>query len=385
MLDVRTPISHPDDSARTNAIFSFQETHFATRSLVFQHGQVYFRCQAVGVGWHEDMFEGEADIKGIGTLRITDDWDDVGKYENIFRFYSGRQLTYDEDIYNAFAGVAPQLSFRLKSDLCHGIPAAYFDYFLLWNLYKENQVRRPNAPSWSWAGWTGGVASAIYDWYGHGVNLPRVRKAIKQRTWIIWYHRSSHESTECFLVWQNKKDTSASSQKRNFYGAKAPLRFEGLDCSQTEPTKRTISDKNTPTYSFDILSSHPGSGYLQFWTVSLTLRIDEPERPGKRKGLVDPQRRLGVFGRKGRELGVISVQNSWFEKITLPLEREFILICEGRDGYGDDDDEKMWRYKAMLIEWHGEYAERVAIVSIKKRHLKEALGNGLTWKEIILG
>jgi len=38
----------------------------------------------------------------------------------------------------------------------------------------------------------------------------------------------------------------------------------------------------------------------------------------------------------------------------------------------------------MLIEWHGEWAERVSAGSIEKHDLYEALGEGQVWKEIIL-
>jgi hypothetical protein len=93
------------------------------------------------------------------------------------------------------------------------------------------------------------------------------------------------------------------------------------------------------------------------------------------------------------------------ESNPLPQEREFILLCEGRDKRAEGgriDDEEGWRYMALLIEWRGEngvrtamglidgvskpmYAERVAIGSIGKEDLKEALRDGPVWKEIILG
>ena len=39
----------------------------------------------------------------------------------------------------------------------------------------------------------------------------------------------------------------------------------------------------------------------------------------------------------------------------------------------------------MLIEWHGDWAERVAMGWIKKNQLDWALKEGPVWKEIILG
>jgi hypothetical protein len=302
----------------------------------------------------------------------------------LIQTYSERVLTFNSDVYNAFAGAASQLSFWLKTDLCHGIPTAFFDWFLLWGPLAD-QVRRPNGPSWSWAGWVGGSFPRIWDWYNRSIH--RVQSAIRKRTWIIWYHRFGHESTDCFLVHKHDKPSSSSTKKRNFYGAKSQRRFGNLDCLHTEPTKRTLK-ASTPMYETDILSKQAGSGFLQFWTVALTLRLDEPTSNANDVGLMHTRRRLGIFGRSGRELGTISVQKAWVEKNAVPVEREFILLCEGRDERAENgriDDEEGWRYMVMLIDWHGEYAERVAIGSIGKGDLKEALGGGAVWKEIILG
>jgi hypothetical protein len=235
-----------------------------------------------------------------------------------------------------------------------------------------------------------------------------MKKASRKRTWIIWYQRDGHESTNCKLLVRHVKvgDKGASGLKanRNFYGSRVRQRFD-MDCSQIEPTKMVLKDLNPLTYVEDILSNHKGSGFLQFWTVSLTLQLAEPTSSEKHVGPVHKRHRLGIFGRSGLELGAVSVQLDWLESNPLPQEREFILLCEGRDKRAEGgriDDEEGWRYMALLIEWRGEngvrtamgsidgvskpmYAERVAIGSIGKEDLKEALRDGPVWKEIILG
>jgi hypothetical protein len=331
----------------------------------------------------------------------------VGEFEGLIQTYSERVLSYNDDIYNAFAGVSRQLMFRLDTDLCHGIPTVYFDWFLLWGPLSD-QARRDTAPSWSWAGWVDGSFPRMWDWYNRSIQ--RIKKAIRKRTWIIWYQRDGHESTDCKLLVRHAKleDKDGGSDlkaNRNFYGSRVRRRFD-LDCSQREPTKVMLKDLSPPMYTEDILSNHKGSGFLQFWTVSLTLQLAEPTSSEEHIGPVHRRHRLGIFGRSGRELGAVSVQLPWFESNPLlPQEREFILLCEGRDKRAESgriDDEEGWRYMALLIEWRGEngaktatgsidcvgkpmYAERVAIGSIGKEDLKEALGDGPVWKEIILG
>ncbi|PPQ88582.1 hypothetical protein CVT25_009963 [Psilocybe cyanescens] len=116
-------------------------------------------------------------------------------------------------------------------------------------------------------------------------------------------------------------------------------------------------------------------------------KLDQASTPSLKPKLKSGYTRLGIFGNGDRELGNIFVHPDWC-KNNVPKAHEFILICEGRDERaqsGRIDDEPGWRYMVMLVEWHGEWAERVAVGWIKKRYLTNALGDGPMWKEIILG
>ena len=126
----------------------------------------------------------------------------------------------------------------------------------------------------------------------------------------------------------------------------------------------------------------------------MTVRLDEPTNTKESIGLAHARHRLGIFGCSSSELGTVSVQGYWYQKNTFPDEREIILLCEGRDTRakkGMADAEEGWRYRVMLIEWvldpngNKAYAERVGIGSIGKEDLDESLGDGVVWKEIILG
>jgi hypothetical protein len=259
--------------------------------------------------WEEHLFEAPDEIKGQrGGRGGAFEGDDIGEFEGLIQTYSERVLSYDADIYQAFAGVSRQLVFRLNTDLCHGIPTVYFDWFLLWGPLS-NQVRRTIAPSWSWAGWIGTSWPRMWDWYNRSIQ--RIKKAIRKRTWIIWYQRDRHDSTDCKLLVRhaNDKDKEGSGLEanRNFYGSRVRRRFD-MDCSQIEPTKIVLKDLSPPTYVEDILSQHQGSGFLQFWTVSVTMRLAEPTNSEEDVGPPHRRRRLGIFGRSGHQLGTILVQ-----------------------------------------------------------------------------
>ncbi|KAI1132878.1 HET-domain-containing protein [Nemania abortiva] len=368
--------------------WTYQETCFARRQLIFVGGQAVFLCRFAG-NWSEDrVIEDQelvlAEMLDGGSSGAWDHADDIRCYEGPVQNYSSRTLTFRSDVYAAFAGVAQRMRDLLGTDLCHGLPPRYFDWCLLWDPMNAQTRCREGTASWSWAGWSGGVFPRIWDWYSPKTGA--IQKALKVRTWIIWYHRVAHDSTECQLVWDwtGGNGTKGSRKGRNFYGGKARSRFE-MDCSRTRPTERTLA--GAPTYYPDILCDAPGSGFLQFWTVSVRFRLDKPvsSDDGAARNWFGGHTTLGIFGSSGRELGTISVGDAWLVKSSLPLTQEFILLCEARDERAEDynyDDEPGWKYRVMLLEWHGEYAERVAVGSINKGD--EADGSPV-WKEIILG
>ncbi|KDR74962.1 hypothetical protein GALMADRAFT_570303 [Galerina marginata CBS 339.88] len=364
------------DSVYYTRGWTFQERQFAKRSLLFIGGQVVYMCTQTDQ-WREDVFyETQSANSGVATRNR--DQDDIGQFEGLIQSYSGLALSYDTDIYHAFAGIIRYFKMELQVNLCHGIPDAYFDWFLLWTSLGP-QIRREGTPSWSWSGWTGESWPNIWNWYSRSIT--KVREALKERTWIIWYHRKAHDSTECVQVWQHPPSSSSPS---NFYGGQIRNRFP-FDCSQTLPSPRTLA--NAPKYIDDTYNPTPGSGFLQFWTVSVLFNVAEPTSKNDQLGPNNTLSRLGIFGRDGRELGIVFVNPDWREKL-VHESYEFILLCEGRDVRaegGNMDEEEGWKYKVMLIEWHGDWAERISVGSIGKQDLDQALEPGPVWKEIILG
>jgi hypothetical protein len=145
-------------------------------------------------------------------------------------------------------------------------------------------------------------------------------------------------------------------------------------------------------YYFDVISTRPYSGYLQFWTVSAVLVVAETKTPWPEEGLPPAGKQLGIIGKSGDELGLIVVPTAWLKENAAPCKREFLLICEARDvraagGKDMDADNHEWRYRVMLVEpkARGEYYERVAIGSIGRGDEMDSFGDGPCWKEFILG
>lgn len=150
------------DSLSADLAKRYQEEHFACRTLVFASGTARLRCRSE-VSFAESRFEDKSIVDKVPAPSYAGTNNDIGEIEGCIQGYSERHLTWETDIYRAFAGVGRQIQVQLQCDLCHGIPTGFFDWFLLWQplSYEPVLVRRPVAPSWSWAGWRGAVVSFI--------------------------------------------------------------------------------------------------------------------------------------------------------------------------------------------------------------------------------
>ena len=56
----------------------------------------------------------------------------IGELEALISEYSGLSLKFHSDIYHAFAGITRFFKIEMQTNLYHGIPDRFFDWFLLW-------------------------------------------------------------------------------------------------------------------------------------------------------------------------------------------------------------------------------------------------------------
>lgn len=237
-------------------------------------GTARLHCRS-GLSFNESEFEDTSVVTKAPESSYAGTDNDIGKIEGLIQGYSGREFTVETDVFRAFAGVGRQIRQQLKCDVCHGLPTAFFDWFLLWQPAVDAEdgppLRRCRvAPSWSWAGWRGGVFSLIWDWYTRDMQV--VCRGIRKRTWILWHQRIDHASTETVPVGLE----AGGNKSRNFYGGRhrKDQRFPGIDCQVTDPTPRTLTHAySLPEYTQDLISQSPGSGFLQFWTISAVFEL----------------------------------------------------------------------------------------------------------------
>lgn len=344
--------------------------------------------------------------------------------------FSRRKISFDWDILNAFAGISNVLAARLDALMRYGIPDSLFDWALLWEPSYMLR-RRPGFPSWSWAGWVGGVDMSIgsFSKLSHepltNMSSNELQNWLTIHTWIVWYQRNI-DGSEPTLVWTpaqtgGDEDNSVPSLPQgyqpspgnDYYGRpfRALSRFSFS--SQTAlPTLPTSVHLQVSTPEDSLCTDR----LLQFWTVSAKFRISDknikPRLPVKIDGL------FNIIDRNGLQSGRIWLDDeAWSHTVDETHEYEFIALSDGKsdeltdehyeeaisrpewlgldqyryidrgpEGSNTDEDSSIWNlYNVMLIQWQDGIAERFGVGQVYRKALQHAFPPGPLWKEILLG
>jgi hypothetical protein len=150
--------------------WTLQERMLSRRCLYFTEKAVYAYCSK------ETRYLN--DRGGIVTVtNLKKGWDGeehsanghpITNYDELVQMYTRRDLSYPEDILDAFSGIAIQQTTIYKpgaprGNFVHGIPEDFFHIALFWEPQDVLQRRRGSSvkgqyfPSWSWIGWIGPV------------------------------------------------------------------------------------------------------------------------------------------------------------------------------------------------------------------------------------
>jgi Heterokaryon incompatibility protein (HET) len=191
--------------------WTYQEHMLSRRSLIFTNSEILFHCgtetyrEYSSSIWREVSFLNWGDSDSIGdqssiattylrhmvgmpeegTLYKRESF--LSDYERCVMEYSRRELSYDSDALNAFAGMIGLWSRYMRTEMVYGHPQSIFLESLFWSPIRKwgaevalrrrltseslpssqmvteppflsiETSARPLFPSWSWAAWEGGV------------------------------------------------------------------------------------------------------------------------------------------------------------------------------------------------------------------------------------
>lgn len=427
----------------TNAKERYQERSLSSRCLIITEQRVFFQCQSRV--WREDLVEenpgGPATLSDLYEQIFSEPFHD-SKMQNMldgdiretfsqgfhredaFIQYAfsvsditGRRLTYHADALNAFSGIGKVMARKMKASLVEGLPDSRIDWAILWRPHRSTQ-RRSMFPSWSWAGWTSRA-----DYHGVIANEAGAEgdRVLSMRRWILWRKLLPGKKIfDCLGPVATRENPWSRSQGTNPFDQdeRRPLRWH------FRPEALPSQTPTTPTEAF------PQAPYtlLHFWTLSafFELRILASEKGGlaDRHGVhcgriylhhprddcedgdlyeiialsQSAENRSSPDGETSIDEPIITdrvrpiARDPSFSSVPpdAPEEGKYWGVSNSDEGhYGqymtDRRQHLLLKYNVMVIEWHGEVAERIGIGEIDATAMNRSCAPGCSWKEIILG
>lgn len=353
------------------SLVRFQEQNLSRRSLIFVNEQVYFRCHEQQTS--EDTIGDTGGSSGFTRSLYRDNRsvavqtysnNPLEDYRDALMHYSERVFSVQADVLLGLEGICRRAGQKMKCSFLQGIPTAAFDDFLVFSHRGSILRRRRQFPSYSWAGWIGGIKLKLYDefddWY-------------HPSTWIKWYTRSSTGVIK--LVCVALPSTSLLEDKSVVYGHRNRSLFGGrfnINSSRTSPTVELSQSINIPPYPI-----------LQFWTLSIRFEISKFDVFAASASIIDCNAIVcGTVDMDGFE------EDDFFQE---SMAYEFILVSElitwthDCEFAGGDVHDALQPYNVLLLEWKNGIAERRGIGVVCRAGVERALSPGPCWKEILLG
>ncbi|KAL7913769.1 phosphotransferase enzyme family domain-containing protein [Trichoderma velutinum] len=150
--------------------WTFQESYLSRRLLVFT-SIVSFHCQEhTSCEW--DLRPHGIDSQWVDRTSFicnVPNWPNIDHYIDVVSEYGQKNLSFDDDVLYAFAGVMTVLTQSFHSGFHYGLPEAFFDASLLWEPDWKNsappQIRKSQKlllPSWSWVRTKGSIQTSAW-------------------------------------------------------------------------------------------------------------------------------------------------------------------------------------------------------------------------------
>ncbi len=389
-----------DDSVWNIRAWTFQERLLSRRLIVFTHGQMIWHCrrmicredmsvvdsgvpypplqwlslkpQHMGVDTGSRWIDGSTEITRHGATRLVRSAV-FAEYTRAIEQYTHREISYQSDVLNAFAGLLHIFSrfFRCKTLL--GLPESLLDVALLWKPTRQLQ-RRSGFPSWSWAGWVGRVA------YDEPFTLTR-----KMDGTFVAYDSDAYgqEGVRPLVRWHVWDAASRRVVPLNYSGLGFP--FEGATLPEeweNGPFYFDSKGDRGPLHVSPVPNNGPWSRsketesrHLIFWTSSsVKFRIGKPiYQKSDQRHMVHgepPPLRYRLIDAESQNVGTVLLDGA--DQHLLDISRhEFIQIAEAQY-FGLDDEvrdvEDCPLYLVMLVVWDEKFevAYRLGLGRVQK-------------------
>ncbi|KAI5926271.1 heterokaryon incompatibility protein-domain-containing protein [Camillea tinctor] len=219
------------DSSKWNTRgWTYQERVLSRRCLVFVNDTVYFQCNKAV--WGEDYRAEHPDFVQCAPMydySLSRSWKQpqmhkkdeyrisqvnassfFPEYCKVISEYTSRDMTYASDRINGVNGILTELTRRSQVNFIYGLPErGFFSESILWQPMRalrrvsvDPRSEMPLFPSWTWAGWIGGVAFiSPFDYNGHKPLGPDQQRTVSCREVEVCYR--SAMSFPCLSITTN--------------------------------------------------------------------------------------------------------------------------------------------------------------------------------------
>ncbi|OJD31509.1 het [Diplodia corticola] len=404
--------------------WTMQELLMSRRCLVFTYDQVYYRCLSAAVSelgskqtrirnlikspalilrraQLEDLalFGDFETARGGGGSRAEEgrasrerragvsarafdydrDFPSFATYMHLVQKYSCRQLSYQSDILNAFSAVQSALGLQMDCGFEFGLPLASFGMALLWRpcntcrperrTIERGQSPRATFPTWSWIGW---------------------------REEVLWVepvapdqHYDIRQTFEELVPFSKVRVVDTDVEAKHG-GPCAAL--SGIDCSGPSLHRpsgllvfeaEVVGSRSFRYREARRYTNHKHKGSLEILPMSKAEgKTKTREHSSERSGSVDKpwketSRRLWEGSDDGLGRGIVFSmeaesleQSSNVDLVALSTFRPR-KIWQGYPGLYYHFNEGTGGYRkglpflnCLVIEWHGDYAERIGVAQI---------------------
>ncbi|RYP69876.1 hypothetical protein DL771_005819 [Monosporascus sp. 5C6A] len=376
--------------------WTFQEQCLSQRCLYFTAEETFFNCTEVQ--WREGYNYGEQKCQDFDVqvrtgppwwnMKLRKDLDptpyqylgdankglDIQNYQRAVQDYSRKNLTFPQDILNAFEGIfnrfkRPGDTSELNIRQTQGIPAHFLFQGILWFPSDDCQKRfcKPSQPgglseqfsTWSWTSWIGPVEFVFAEslWLSRNISQAPIKRVPIYVPIPFWHYGASSRRYWSRDIWKDAYEARNNTARHE---------SDELSC-----TKRYLSDNIG--INFDLLLDRslsevpPGlsCGELGFFGPYLPSReFRLSVATGRRVGSLEVSVHRGEFRFDGEveevdELIAVVAANT----ITRPPDTQSILLGVGtRDGissrvgigfiyYSKDPSslKPQWQYKFFKV------------------------------------
>ncbi|KAI3325241.1 hypothetical protein HD806DRAFT_533834 [Xylariaceae sp. AK1471] len=379
------------DSCWESRAWCLQEKVFSRRLLVFTGTQAFYHC--ISTTWFEDTIM-ELREHNHASVSIAEQARPSSKrpwqpghtaYEahqknssrsfwSLIEVYTQRQLSFESDSIRAFSGILNSLESEYGP--AHwGVPEYYFARGITWSQSQHKLgYRRPQFPSWSWAGWRGNTGSKIHfnnvrmyasdiwhiDWHIHKLNkqtgaydlTPTERSYT--RTWTVAksvIRRPKHEprsektrkleppeANECrkdplpepLSCFPDEEPAGDWRELYRSFRERAGLGY--IWALPGHPSEEDYLDREMPAFEHDPVTMPPLSHIVRFFTSCAKLFIDtEPDSEyHNQHHYLDKDNYFNYYAFRSpsirKPLGHVQLDPAWEGK---GKEQEFVFVSPG--------------------------------------------------------